>query len=112
MQTLLPVMLDHAANGKLSYERIVDLMAYGPKRVHKIKNKCAITEGYDADFTVVDPNLIHEITNEEQASKSGWTPYNNKEVKGYPVMTIIRGKVVMKDGKLLERQAKPIEFEI
>ena len=112
MQTLLPVMLDHAANGKLSYERIVDLMAYGPQKVHKIKNKCAITEGYDADFTVVDPNLIHKITNEEQASKSGWTPYNNKEVKGYPVMTIIRGKVVMKDGELLERQAKPIEFII
>ncbi len=112
VQTLLPVMLDHAANGKLSYERIVDLMAYGPKKVHKIKNKCVITEGYDADFTIVDPNLIHKITNEEQASKSGWTPYNNKEVKGYPVMTIIRGKVVMKDGKLLERQAKPIEFNI
>jgi len=112
VQTLLPVMLDHAANGKLSYERIVDLMAYGPKKVHKIKNKCVITEGYDADFTVVDPNLIHKITNEEQASKSGWTPYNNKEVKGYPVMTIIRGKVVMKDGELLERQAKPIEFDI
>ena len=39
-------------------------------------------------------------------------PYKNREVKGYPVMTIIRGKVVMKDGKLLERQAKPIEFKI
>ena len=112
VQTLLPVMLDHAAKGKLSYERVVDLMAYGPKKVHKIKNKCAIREGYDADFTIVDPNLIHKITNEEQASKSGWTPYKNREVKGYPVMTIIRGKVVMKDGKLLERQAKPIEFKI
>ena len=87
-------------------------MAYGPKKVHKIKNKCVIREGYDADFTIVDPNLIHKITNEEQASKSGWTPYKNREVKGYPVMTIIRGKVVMKDGKLLKRQAKPIEFKI
>lgn len=55
VQTLLPIMLDHASNGKLSYERLVDLMAYGPIRVHKIKNKCSITKNYDADFTIVDP---------------------------------------------------------
>ena len=113
VQTLLPIMLDHASNGKLSYERLVDLMAYGPIRVHKIKNKCSITKNYDADFTIVDPKKTHVITNEEQASKSAWTPYDGKKITGMPVMTIIRGNIVMREGELLEKiTAQPIEFEL
>ena len=113
VQTLLPIMLDHASNGKLSYERLVDLMAYGPIRVHKIKNKCSITKNYDADFTIVDPKKTHVITNEEQASKSAWTPYDGKKITGMPVMTIIRGNIVMREGELLEKIiAQPIEFKL
>ena len=113
VQTLLPIMLDHASNEKLSYERLVDLMAYGPIRVHKIKNKCSITKNYDADFTIVDPKKTHVITNEEQASKSAWTPYDGKKITGMPVMTIIRGNIVMREGELLEKiTAQPIEFEL
>ena len=113
VQTLLPIMLDHASNGKLSYERLVDLMAYGPIKVHKIKNKCSITKNYDADFTIVDPKKTHVITNEEQASKSAWTPYDGKKITGMPVMTIIRGNIVMREGELLEKiTAQPIEFKL
>jgi len=113
VQTMLPVMLNHVSEGKLSYEKLIDLLAYGPIRVHKIKNKCEIKEGNDADFTIVDPNMTHIIKNEEQASKSGWTPYDNKKVKGFPIMTIIRGNKVMHDGELLLHHiGKQIEFEI
>ena len=42
-------------------KKLVDLMAYGPIKVHKIKNKCSIIKDYDADFTIVDPNLTHTI---------------------------------------------------
>jgi dihydroorotase len=113
VQTMLPVMLNHVSEGKLSYEKLIDLLAYGPIRVHKIKNKCEIKEGNDADFTIVDPNMTHIIKNEEQASKSGWTPYDNKKVKGFPIMTIIRGNKVMHDGELLLHQiGKQIEFDI
>ena len=59
-------MLNHVHEGRLSYERLVDLMAYGPSRVHKIKNKCFIKENYDADFTIVDPKLTHIITNDDK----------------------------------------------
>ena len=63
VQTMLPVMLNHVSEGKLSYEKLIDLLAYGPIRVHKIKNKCEIKEGNDADFTIVDPNMTHIIKN-------------------------------------------------
>ena len=112
VQTLIPIMLNHVHEGRLSYERLVDLMAYGPSRVHKIKNKCFIKENYDADFTIVDPKLTHIITNDEQASKSKWTPYDNKKVIGFPVMTIIRGHTIMREGELINKANKPIEFHI
>ena len=106
-------MLNLAGINKLSYEKIVDLMAYGPIKVHKIKNKCLISKGYDADFTIVDPNTNHIITNSEQASKSAWTPYDGKKIRGMPIMTVIRGHIVMREGELINKiTAKPIEFDI
>ncbi len=112
VQTLIPIMLNHVHEGRLSYERLVDLMAYGPYRIHKIKNKCLIRKGFNADFTVVDPKTEHIISNAEQASKSGWTPYDGKKVVGFPKMTIIGGKTIMRDGEITGRSNNQIEFNI
>ena len=112
VQTLIPIMLNHVHEGRLSYERLVDLMAYGPYRIHKIKNKCLIRKGFNADFTVVDPKTEHIISNAEQASKSGWTPYDGIKVVGFPKMTIIGGKTIMRDGEITGRSNNQIEFNI
>ena len=112
VQTLIPIMLNHVHEGRLSYERLVDLMAYGPYRIHKIKNKCLLRKGFNADFTVVDPKAEHIISNAEQASKSGWTPYDGKKVVGFPTMTIIGGKTIMRDGEIIGRSNNQIEFSI
>ena len=112
VQTLIPIMLNHVHEGRLSYERLVDLMAYGPYRIHKIKNKCLIRKGFNADFTVVDPKTEHIISNAEQASKSSWTPYDGKKVVGFPKMTIIGGKTIMRDGEITGRSNNQIEFNI
>ncbi|MGZ9108389.1 MAG: dihydroorotase [Micavibrio sp.] len=101
VQTLLGIMLDHVNAGKLSLERLVDLMAAGPQRIHQISGKGRIARGYDADFTIVDLKTRHTITNAEQESKCGWTPFDNVTVTGWPVMTILRGQLVMQDGALL-----------
>lgn len=112
VQTLIPIMLNHVHEGRLSYERLVDLMAYGPYKIHKIKNKCLIRKGFNADFTVIDPKAEHIISNAEQASKSGWTPYDGKKVVGFPTMTIIGGKTIMRDGEITGRSNNQIEFNI
>ena len=104
-------MLNHAANGKLPYERVVELMAYGPIKVHKLKNKCLISEDYDADFTIVDMNKKIVIKNENIESKCGWSPFNGVEFKGTPVATIISGKIKMKEGKILgDPEGNALEF--
>ncbi|MGF6873517.1 dihydroorotase-like cyclic amidohydrolase [Paraburkholderia sp. MM5477-R1] len=97
VQTLLPVMLDHVSEGRLSLQRLVELTSAGPARVFGIAEKGCITVGYDADLTLVDLKARREITNRRIASVCGWTPYDGMRVTGWPVATIIRGHVVMRD---------------
>ncbi len=101
VQTLVPVMLTHVANGRLTLERFVDLTSAGPQRVFGLAGKGRIACGYDADFTVVDLKAERTITDQEQRSKVGWTPFAGMRATGWPVMTIIRGQVVMRDGALV-----------
>jgi dihydroorotase len=100
VQTLVPVMLDHVNKGRLSLLRFVDMTSAGPARLFGIAGKGRIAVGYDADFTVVDMNQRQVIENRWIASRCGWTPYDGKEVLGWPVGTIIRGQRVMWEGEL------------
>ncbi|WP_341990761.1 dihydroorotase [Azorhizobium sp. AG788] len=100
VQTLVPLMLDHVANGRLSLLRFVDLTSAGPARLFNIARKGRIVAGYDADFTVVDLKRRATITKDWIASRSKWTPYDGVEVTGWPVGTIVRGRKVMWEGEL------------
>jgi dihydroorotase len=101
VQTLVPVMLTHVAEGRLSLARFVDLTSHGPNRIFGIANKGRIALGYDADFTLVDLKAHRTIRNEDQATRAGWTPFDGFEAKGWPMATIIRGNVVMADGQVV-----------
>ena len=111
VQTILPIMLDHINNEKLSLDQLVKLMCENPCKIFGIKRKGYLKEGYDADLTIIDMNKSVTIKNEMIASKCGWTPFNNYKVKGFPVATIVNGSIVMKDGKVVaESLGKPLEF--
>tara|TARA_B100000035_G_C21033352_1_gene569591 strand:+ start:2953 stop:4287 length:1335 start_codon:yes stop_codon:yes gene_type:complete len=101
VQTLVPIMLNHVNNGKLTLNKLVSLWSYGPERIHKIFNKGRIKEGYDADFTIVDMNKEMIIQNSQQKSKSKWTPFDGMKVKGWPTHTIIRGYTAMVDDEII-----------
>jgi dihydroorotase len=76
-------------------------MCHGPQRIWGIAGKGRLAVGYDADFTVVDLKARRTITNAAQANKSGWTPFDGFEAKAWPVATIIRGTVVMRDDEVI-----------
>jgi dihydroorotase len=100
VQTLLPLMLDHLAQGRLSLARLVDLTSAGPARIFGIAGKGRVARGYDADFTVVDLKAKRTITNAWIASRAGWTAFDGMDVTGWPKATIIRGQIVMRDDAL------------
>jgi dihydroorotase len=101
VQTAVPIMLDHVNAGRLSLGRMVDLMAAGPARVYGAVTKGRIAAGFDADFTLVDLQRQRTIENDWIASPCGWTPFAGMHVKGWPVMTIVRGQTVMRDGEIV-----------
>jgi dihydroorotase len=112
VQTLVPIMLDHVNAGKLTLERFVDLSSHGPNRLFGIAEKGRIAAGYDADFTIVDMKRVETIRNSWIGSRAGWTPYDGKEVKGWPVGTFIRGKRVMWEGEIATPgQGEAVRFQ-
>ena len=111
VQTLVPVMLNHVNEKKLSLERLVDLWSHGPHRIHKIHNKGKLKIGYDGDVTLVDLKKEMTITNAQQKSKTGWTPFDGLKVKGWPVMTMIRGNIVMREDELFEPIGQRVQFK-
>ena len=111
VQTLVPIMLDHVNAGRLSLQRFVDLSSHGPQRIFGMARKGRIAAGYDADFTIVDLKRRQTITNAQAGSKAGWTPYDGKEVTGWPIGTVVRGRRVMWDGEIVTPgQGKAVEF--
>jgi dihydroorotase len=111
VQTLVPIMLDHVNAGKLTIERFVDLTSHGPNRIFGMARKGRIAVGYDADFTVVDLLRRETILNDQAGSRAGWTPYHGRDVTGWPVGTIVRGRRVMWEGEIVEAgQGQPVEF--
>jgi len=111
VQTLVPVMLDHVATGRLSLERLVDLTSAGPARLFQIAGKGRIAVGYDADLTVVDLKRRVTIRDAMMASRAAWTPYDGDTVTGWPVGTIVRGSRVMWEGELVApSRGAPVRF--
>jgi dihydroorotase len=111
VQTLLPVMLTHVAEGRLSLERLVDLTSHGANRLFGLADKGRLAEGFDADLTIVDQKARRTITHAHMASRVGWTPFDGMEAKGWPMATIIRGRVVMRDDEVIAPHlGEPVRF--
>ena len=111
VQTLLPVMLTHVAERRLTLERLVDLTSHGPQRIFGLADKGRVAEGYDADLTIVDLNARFILSHADMASRCGWTPFDGFEARGRPVSTIIRGQLVMNEGELIAPgRGEPVRF--
>jgi dihydroorotase len=111
VQTLLPVMLTHVAEGRLTLERLVDLTSHGANRIFDLADKGRLAVGYDADLTVVDLKARRTLTHDQMATRSGWTPFDGMQIKGWPMATIVRGRVVMRDDEIVAPSlGQPVRF--
>jgi len=112
VQTLLPVMLTHVHEGRLSLARLVDLVATGPARVYAMARKGRIAVGADADLACVDLTRRVRLTHAMMRSACGWTPFHGLEVVGFPVATLLRGRIAARDGDLVGApEGRPVVFE-
>ena len=111
VQTLVPIMLNHVNEGRLSLERFVDLTSHGPQRIFNLRGKGRIAEGYDADFTIVDMKHTETISNKWSESRCSWTPYDGVKMKGWPIGTYVRGHRAMWQGEIANKAfGEPVRF--
>ncbi|MBI4319373.1 MAG: amidohydrolase family protein [Chloroflexi bacterium] len=97
MEGYLPVMLSEGVNkGRISLERMVQVCCENPARVFGLyPKKGVIRPGADADLVIVDLDLRREVKKESIQCDAGWSVYEGWQMKGWPLMVILRGNVVM-----------------
>lgn len=106
IQTLLPVLLKGVNEGKLSLERLVEVTSFNPSRIYGLDYcKGRIEVGYDADLVLLDMDAKKTYTKADILSKAKWSPYEGMEFHGMPVLTMVRGAVVARDGKVTGAQS-------
>jgi allantoinase len=102
VETTLTMLLNAAAEGKITLEGIVRAYSETPARLLGLyPRKGVIRPGSDADIVLVDPEEEHVLKNENIVSKAGWTPFDGRRVKGRPVMTFLRGDLVAERGEVV-----------
>ena len=100
VETSLPLMLTQAVEGRCTVAQVANWMSTAVAKAYKIPNKGKITLGFDADLVLVDLEKYRLVVREEMASKCGWSPFEGWNLTGWPVVTIVGGKVVFENGKL------------
>jgi len=100
VENSLALMLNAVNEGRCTLEQVVKWMCEAPARVWNIANKGQIREGFDADLVLVDLQQQHTIRNEDQLTKSGWSPWNGVSLTGLPVHTWVMGQTVFADGQV------------
>jgi dihydroorotase-like cyclic amidohydrolase len=101
VQTTLPLMLNAVNQGWLTLERLVHAYSEAPARLLGFyPRKGSLEPGADADVVLVDLTREHVIRDEEMLSRAGWTPYAGTSIRGWPVMTLVRGVIVAQGGNI------------
>jgi dihydroorotase len=101
IQHYLSLLLDQVNAGRLTLERVVELCSTAPARlVGLYPRKGAIAPDSDADLVIVDLEREAVITAATSYSKCGWTNLEGRAVRGMPVITILRGRVIAEDGQV------------
>ena len=97
VEGMLPMMLSEGVNqGKISIERLAKVSSENPARIFGLyPRKGAIAVDSDADMVVVDLKRRARMTRDMLHTATPWTIYEGREVTGWPVMTVLRGQVVM-----------------
>lgn len=101
-ETIVPLLYSEAVVRRgLPLAWLARVLSENPARLFGLHpRKGRIAPGADADLTVLDPARTATIAAANLHSKTGYTVYEGKEVRGWPVLTLLRGRVLLRDGEL------------
>ncbi|MFT3872636.1 MAG: dihydroorotase family protein [Nocardioides sp.] len=102
VQEMLPLALDAVSRGRISLADVVRLSSYNPSRIFGLRPRKGLLEpGYDADLVVVDMERTETLTSDLIKAYVGYSAFEGREIKGWPVMTFVRGQLVMENNQIV-----------
>ena len=101
LEILLPNLLTKVNEGWLTMEQLVEITSFNQAKLFNLPGKGQLSIGYDADLVIVDLEKEYTFTEDLIQCKNKWSPYIGTTFRGYPEMTMVRGKIVAKDFKLV-----------
>ncbi len=110
VETLLPLMLNEVSRGRIELGDVVDKLCSAPAKVFGLETKGQIKVGFDADLTIIDMSLTKVISDSSIVSKCGWSPFTGTQVRGWPVTTIVNGKIAYNKANFFEPVGKEVRF--
>ncbi len=111
VETSLPLMLTAMHEGRCTLAEIQKWMCYDPAEAYHIPNKGKILEGWDADLTLVDIDHTRPVRNEETFTKVRWSPWHGRELRGWPLYTIVNGEIAFDNGHIREQvHGRPLTY--
>jgi len=102
VETLMPLMLHQANQGRCRVNDVVKWLCEKPVQLYGVQAKGRIAPGFDADIVLVDLKQTKTIRDGQLHSKCNWSPYNGWEIQGWPVITLVNGNVVFRDGEFFD----------
>lgn len=101
--TILPVLLSEGYHkDRLSLERIAEVTSYNVSQIFNLPQKGKLQPGTDADLVIVDLEKEQVVDAANLKSYSDFSVFEGMNLKGWPIVTILRGKVIVKDGEVLD----------
>lgn len=101
VENLYPYMLSAANEGKLSFNKVVELCSFNPAKIFGCTKKGSIAVGKDADIVIYDREKEFTISVDNMHSDYDHTIWEGKKLYGYPVMTYVRGNLVYDNGEFV-----------
>ena len=101
LETMLPLMLTAANQGRLLLSDVVRLTSNGPAEIFGLAHKGHVAPGYDADLVLVDYEARWTIKEDKLWTKCGWSPFAGRRVKGRVERVYLRGRLAYADGQVL-----------
>ena len=94
LETAVPLLMDRlVAAGTIDINRLVTMLSVNPARILGLE-KGSLAVGADADITILDPDLEVAVDVSTFRSKSRNSPFDGWRLRGWPVVTIVGGRVI------------------
>ncbi len=101
IENMYPYMLSAANEGKITYEKAVEICSENPAKIFGCRDKGSIAIGKDADIVIYNPDTEFTITNDKMHSDCDHTIWEGVKLKGYPEQTYSRGRLVYDKGEFV-----------